>query len=446
MDKLKQVNGFISRDSAFHVDMFKPAIHSALDSSLTIGLQKGALFLNRLNQEKIHTHLLRFKDLFLERFVDREIPLLRALDPEFGIGYRHTIHGSDFSPLLDDLLPCQENQNDPGQQLSPKEVFLLRKLTAYIAEKRSGDLVLDDNDLPYPDRIPDDLPATLAIVFRPWDTKGKALQMISAGGPSAASLIARFCHLDPSIHRLAKEIVIKEEEFHKDVLLAEIVHNPDSRAGNILSRPALRKYEIPYLAASSLADQYRIMPSDLLVSVRNDKVRIRSRRLDKYILPRLTSAHNYLAHGNIPVYQFLCDLQFQDTHAGMSFSWGSLENFFDFLPRVRYRDVILHPAVSVIPVKEIAGLLNGSPKGRRMAIRKWMKKHRLPEIVTYAQGDKELVVNLQNTDCLHALLSIVKNRVVIRLKEHPLAPGFGRVSGNDPAFAGEFIVFFYRKP
>ena len=51
--------------------------------------------------------------------------------------------------------------------------------------------------------------------------------------------------------------------------------------GNVIHRPQMREYEIPFLACSTLDPEHQIPVTDLCVSVRNNRVRLRSMRLGR---------------------------------------------------------------------------------------------------------------------------------------------------------------------
>jgi hypothetical protein len=57
----------------------------------------------------------------------------------------------------------------------------------------------------------------------------------------------------------------------------------------------------------------------------------------------MSNAHNY-TNNTLPVYQFLCDVQYQNKRAILQQNWGSLESEFRFLPRLTYENIILSRA------------------------------------------------------------------------------------------------------
>ncbi|MGY0034956.1 lantibiotic dehydratase [Pedobacter sp. NJ-S-72] len=138
-------------------------------------------------------------------------------------------------------------------------------------------------------------------------------------GPSATPLLGRFAPSLAVLDQKLKECAGVEQEQAGDAIIAEVVHLPEARIGNILQRPQIRPFEIPFLGNSSAGKDHQIPVTDLMVAVRNDKIVLRSKRLNKIIIPRLSSAHNF-ANG-ISVYKFLCDLQSQESSFSIVWDW-----------------------------------------------------------------------------------------------------------------------------
>jgi len=203
----------------------------------------------------------------------------------------------------------------------------------------------------------DDLASTISAMVRIININGETKIIIgSAGGSSALNLLGRFAHADKELHDYINQIAKKEEELNPDKLLAEIVHLPESRIGNILARPVFRKYEIPYLAQSAVDTEHQIPVSDIMVSVKQNKIILRSKKYNKDIQPHLSNAHNFSSNA-LPVYQFLADMQTQNIRGGIYFSWGALENEYDFLPRVSYKNIIFSEATWVVKKEEYENII-----------------------------------------------------------------------------------------
>ena len=124
--------------------------------------------------------------------------------------------------------------------------------------------------------------------------------------------------------------LLAEQSLEPEAVFAEIVHLPAGRTGNVLLRPVLREYEIPYLARSGTSPERQIPVTDLTVTVAEERIILRSTRLQREIIPRLTTAH-YFAAGGLDVYRFLCLLQEQSTALPLNWNWGALGSA-PFLP------------------------------------------------------------------------------------------------------------------
>ena len=349
----------------FQTDLFKPAGKSELDRSLTEDLHALLVFLNRFTpRTRIESNLTRFKDAFYARYEESEVPLMQALDNELGLGYPVSEGDTgDINPLVDDLALAGAGLARPQTFVkSANEDRLRRK---YAEALRNGDRQIDlsDADVPQEGVRWSDLPDTIAIMC---SIVGQCIYIKGLGGASAGNLLGRFCHLDASLFDLTRAITKQEQALRPDSILAEIVHLPEARIGNILSRPVLRDYEIPYLARPAVAAERQIPLSDLMVSVRRGRLVLRSASRNVEIVPRLTTAHNY-SRNAMPIYRFLCELQAQDCRMGLGFQWGEWGNTFDWLPRVMYRNFILSRELWRIPTEELKEIGNCWRKSRNCA-------------------------------------------------------------------------------
>lgn len=390
-----------------------------------------------------NSSLSNFQRAFYERYEDQEIPLSIALDSDLGIGYPAGNGFADISPILHKLaLPIKDDRS-ASQIANNIQTFLLKKLLK-MQQEGANEIVL------YPEEFKDrtqniaKLPSTLFVFFQLIkDSANDLLLDIKGISCSAATVISRFAHLDPKIHELIMEITRKESEMETRGIVAEIVHLPSSRTGNILSRPHLRDHELVYLAHSDLPESNKIFISDLMLSSKSGKLYIRSKKLNKLIFPRLTSAHNY-HNDTLPVYRFLCDMQYQDTRSGFHFNWGGLENSLDYRPRVRYGSSILSLASWSVTRNEIKNLLDLKDSDLLNQVGEWRAKRKIPELTSLADGDNELFVDFNSCLSIYALFSVVKKRDAFVLKEFLFSPDALVMKGNNGDYLNECIVPFYK--
>lgn len=391
-----------------------------------------------------------FKTAFINRYEGQWIPLHEVLDTESGIGYgKFATSGMEESPLIDKLL--FNNESFKTQQQPDTESFKWQLYQQAISHNKTevwiDDPVLEKLSSKEPSII--GLPDSIAMLVKinasspeEVDKGNYTITLNSPSGPSGGNLLGRFCHLHPDIEKLAHSILEEEEAHRPDAVFAEIIHLPESRIGNILMRPVLRKYEIPYLCGTTLDKAFQIPVNDLLVGIEANRVVLRSKRLDKEVIPRLTTAHNY-SLTTLPIYQFLCDLQFQNIQS-TGWHWGTLKNQ-SFLPRVSYGKFIISKARWVLTKEDVkdAGKKNDDElsnyfKGIR-------KLKNLPDYVLLSQGDNELLLHLGNIFCLKLLLAEFNKSDSVILTESLDTPGRCWIKSPDGHHAAEFIFSFNKK-
>lgn len=401
----------------FQVDAFRKSTSFTVNENLQQNLLSALEILDSLKMYGAAEgqHMADFKRKFYERYEDEAIPLVLALDNESGVGY--PVHKtSSFAPVVDDLVfPRKGEEALPEEKRTPDRKWLLSRLIQCLEEGRQ-ELVLDEKEIEQQQHSWEHLPPSLSALFSIIDPDTNLIQLKGFIGASALSMIGRFAHGDKAVEKLAAAIASAEEEQHKDILFAEIVHIPDNRTSNVMLHPAFRGFEIPYLAQSSLSPACRININDLYIRIVNQQVQLFSKRLNKRIIPRLSNMHNY-SFKSLPVYHFLCDMQQCSLKTNFSFSWGRLQQYYKFLPRVRYRNVILSSAYWVFEKKDVAHLLNAAFQELPDHIRCFREKWRLPERVVLADGDNELLIDFNNLPTVQAWLKTIKERPSFILKE-----------------------------
>ncbi|MEO0507158.1 MAG: lantibiotic dehydratase family protein [Bacteroidota bacterium] len=429
----------------FQTDLELSGQALTLNRELLGQIQKALQLFNSITPPPENNNLKRFKEAFQARYEEREMPLSLVLDVETGIGYIQDMGSGDVNPLVDDLIiPPEENTFNPREvKLNKFHQLLFDKVTAANA-KGLQIIHLQKSDVKDFETNWEDVPDTLSTMTELIQMNGQTkISLSGCGGSSAANLLGRFCHEESGITSFAKSIVTKESSMEPDAILAEIVHLPEARAGNILMRPSFREFEIPYLANSVLQTEKKLTLDDLYISIRNNRVFLRSKKYNKAVLPRLSNAHNYSANA-LPIYHFLADLQTQDLRGGIYFNFGPLDGFFDFLPRVEYSDLILHEAKWRIRKKEFENwvAIRKDKEALQKKIKGIREERRLPQYVLLVDGDNELLINLNNYSSVLMLLETVKNRDEFVLKEF-LHQSEGLVHSEKGYHTNQVIMSFY---
>jgi thiopeptide-type bacteriocin biosynthesis protein len=416
--------------SAFQVDLGKPSPHLSLGTTVADELLRGVAVLHALLDQPMKDALDSFRERFVARYDRREVPLLEALDEETGLGFYAPEEPTPVVGRLPFAQPAGGASVDAhGAKLLPLlEDSLRRGRTEVVLEPRDVERLTGTG----PRRLPDAfevLATVLAGSNEDIERGDYRVHIVSYAGPSGANMIGRFAWHDARLEQAVREHFLREEAHRPEAIFAEIVHLPEGRAGNVVFRPVLRGYEIPFFGRSGVPEERKIPLTDLRISATGSRFVLRSKRLGREVLPRLAAAHNFYDLG-LATYRFLCALQGQGVTSGF-WSWGTLDAL-RFLPDVRVGRVLLSRARWRLT------------KGEAQAIAGLRAELGLPRFVGWAQGESMLPVDLDNPLAVAAFTERARSREEVVL--HPLPTERELcVRGPEGSFAHELVVPFVRK-
>ena len=427
-------------------DLFFKTTQNNLSNVVAQQLTKQLQSLLKLRRKFEHANLSSFQKAFSERYEEQEVPLLIALDSEGGIGYGKLQKGRGANlPLVDNVIINKKETDNKKIKWNVISDLVLKKYEEAISTKNNA-VTLTQADI---DSVTEkdksetwELPPSCylfgtLISNNPakMDAGDFKFYFKTFSGPSSGNLLARFCHGDKELTEKVKNSLQQEQEEYQDTILAEVIHLPESRVGNILMRPNLREYEIPYLGHSSVEKDKQIELDDLMVSVQYGKIRLRSKRLNKYVIPRLTTAHNYTR--GLSIYKFLCDLQFQNINMDIYWNWGTMENK-PFLPRIEFENMILSPAKWNVK-KQLNFSKNANETLINSSIKVIIAEQNLPQSCLIAEGDNELLIDFETSiGCKILYEKLLQSDVI--LHEFLSNPDHCYIENEGQKFCNEVII------
>lgn len=445
---VKQLLPETNNKDLVQTDLFLSTSANTISRQTITEIQEQMAALWKLPAPDRTSDLQNFVKSFRERYEEQEMPLAIALDAETGIGYgAYTGQYSAHAPLLDDIVIRGNTEPDTISWNKMRQFQVKRYLECI--QQQQTEITLTDADIDSLSAA-DDAPVPDSFYLMGSIVSGSAqaidegdylFDFSSCGGPSAANLLGRFCHGDDLLKEKVQECLREEARNNPDTIYAEIIHLPEARTGNILLRPQLRDYEIVYLGNGSVAADHQLPVTDLMVRVEHNTIILRSRKFNKRVIPRLSTAHNF-SMGSLPMYKFLCDLQFQQLHHATGWQWN-LPLAAPFLPRVRYKKVILQKCTWTLHKKDHPSLVKQAGAQDHFRLFKDIRQTLgLPRYVSITERDNELFIDLDNESCVHLLVTTLLKKEEITLQEILQTPENCWITGPSGRFTNELIIPF----
>jgi thiopeptide-type bacteriocin biosynthesis protein len=447
-NKLRKIFDIGVPKNTIQTDLFLSLRNNTIERSLLDEILSQINDLTIFSRNKNNVDLERFKSSFQQKFENQEVSLSVALDVEFGVGYSHFSDESIGKSQFIDGLPITATSIDNNVDFDFIRKFSFSKYNEYLKEGHN-EIEIDESDLASFDKSLRDLCSISGYISGSLLKNDESLSnenfifdLTGIGGPSGGNLLGRFTYGDNELEKLTMDILREEERLHPEIIFAEIVHLPQERLGNILLRPLLREYEISYLGKSGANEERQILIDDLFVSVINNEIILRSARLNKRIMPRLTTAHNF-SNGALPIYKFLGDLQFQGLAHPIVWDWGML-NGQKHLPRVIYKNIIVKKARWALGLADFTKEKNRALSGQD--ITNTLAIYNVPQFFTIKEFDNKLLINSNDSKDILLLLNYIKKHTKVEIEEYLFEEDKCVVKDVDNnAYTNELIIPFSRK-
>ncbi|MDW3191890.1 MAG: lantibiotic dehydratase [Cytophagales bacterium] len=430
-----------------HSDLYLSKNHLKLEKELVQNIVNNVSMLNNISAFNSNPLMEDFARKLQDQYEGSEVSLVEALDPEIGVGYESDDSASREQPNLLNELNVISKPASEETTLNHFQRFQLKKFidSTYKSQKTIN---LDEDEIK---KMANDQtkPGDYASMF----LVGTLLKNVDLDidnryeyvfvlrnfiGPSASIFLGRFCCGDQSLTETVKKYC-EENITSEEHAFSEIVHLPTPKMGNVVARPKLRKYEIPIITPGSVSTEDQILLSDLFIQIRNGGLELRSKRLNKKVIPRLSNAHNTRG-SKIPVYKFLADFQRHGYSTGFYWDWGSLASY-KYLPRVVYKNIILERARWIIDLPK-------TKKGQESAfniesyVKEIRKEWEIPRLVTIAEGDNEILVDLENENLLKVLNAELKRKKSLILYENLITSKTSPIQKGNSQYANELVIPF----
>ncbi|MEG0928890.1 lantibiotic dehydratase [Chryseobacterium sp.] len=394
----------INKKHFFHVDLkHSPETDFNIDDKTLRNINTSLSILDKFrSKQTLSSELDSFKKNFREKYESREVPLTEVLDSEFGIGFpsNYQIGNMQTSNLLQGLAKEKKEKNKESSNLD----FLLD----LIEKTKEGIIRLEDFDLKTAEELPIKIQNSF-IIGSPFQ-ENFFLQNIGTAG--AGSILGRFALIDEKIEELCNEIQRTEQEQEPEIIFAEVIYIPEKRAANIARRPRLSEYEIPIFANSNDHNK-PILLKDILVSIEKGEIILRSEKLNKRIVPRLSNAHNF-HKSESSFYKFLCAIQYQNQdNLNIRVNYSGMKK--RFFPRIAYRNIILHRACWFLQENDMDAIKRAKQPLSELKI--FIQKWNVAKYVVLVQGDNELFLDTTNDSYLLLLIDELKNNKTLQLSE-----------------------------
>lgn len=406
------------------------AIEANLDNKLLQHLPKLVETLSKLIPFVERPPIANFISRFTRKFDQQEVPFSIALDPEMGVGYEDLEQAGVDENFVDQF---------GGRQAKPVEhlKFLKEELEKRLSSKEfSNREPINLNQLGIADAnltatIPNSISMLLSVV-------DDIIVAETIGGATANALAGRFTLGNEAIEKHCLTIAAIEEGANPDVIFFDVSYLAESDVDNINRRKRIYSHQLSILNFDTSEEPLTL--NDLMISVRDGKIILRSKKYNKRCVPLMASAYNY-SRSDLSAFRLLCDMQHHLVQTSLSFSLSSLFPNLNYYPRLQYHNIILNTAKWKI--EKVKYLKDVSDKATVSLCRAFLKDLGISKYFKAGFGDQTLCFNLDNDNDIEAFIQFMSKKGDVYAEEVILPENNFITDENENPYYAQFNINMY---
>jgi len=375
--------------------------------------------------------LQQFVRNFKKRFEDKEIPLLQALDPELGVGYDDL----EQAGTNDDLIAQLSNKKNKESDLEDLKSLLSQKLTAQKFNSTEP-ILLNKLQLKPLNKV-NPLPNSVSVLMSVVDD---LIFIDQIGGTTANALSGRFTMASSKVEAYCKATALKEQSANEDILFFDVAYMVEANIDNINRRKLVYDHQLSILNFDTSADPLAL--NDIQIAMRGSDIILRSKKLNKRIVPKMASAYNY-SRSDLSVFRLLCDLQHHRQQTNLSVSLDSLFPNLDYYPRLQYQNIILSASKWKVDKQNLT-----NANQQFLAVddcRKYLKALGVNGLFKTGVSDQTLCFDLESDNDISAFLQYMQKQTSVYLEEVVLPANSAVVDEAGKPYMAQFILNLYHQ-
>lgn len=403
----KRMKDFVESKSYLQVDAAAPKIQIMLPQHVLEEVAEGAEVLWRLPEEA-SSEISAYADKFMAKYgANRLVPLYELLDETRGLGLPDFDKNSQKEEVA---LNAEGIKFKQWQRESLAGCLWEHKQEIEITDevlKKWSEKPVFNKAAPSTDVFFEIYADSVEEV-----NQGNYLVMLSGLTYQGGATFGRFLDMfGEDLHDRINQYYRSEEKLDSQSIFVESSYlPPTSRSQNVSINPNFRKLLIDLSPGGTAS----LSLDDIYVGIKNECLFLTSKDgNEEYYV----TATNVLNNAQAPVpLRFLRDISRSKYQMCKNWSWGNLSNM-PFLPRVKYKRLILSPAKWNVSLEKIGGLTKDSLQTIVEKFQKWADQFQMVRYVFITEADNKLLIDRMNSNHLEILARQLKKTSLLQLTE-----------------------------